>query len=66
MLKGIFHNVNLYHLIIGIVIFGIWLGSITNFTDKLKIMIQYNDHDPMCLGMDGWKIPLEDCYWTKD
>ena len=38
----------------------------TNFTDKLKIMIQYKDHDPMCLGMDGWKIPLEDCYWTND
>ena len=36
-----------------------------NFTDKLTIMIKYDDYDPMCIGMDGWKIPLEDCYWNE-
>ena len=65
ILKGLINNINMYHLSIGIIIFGIWLGIMINFTDKLTIMIKYDDYDPMCIGMDGWKIPLEDCYWNE-
>ena len=65
-LKGVIYTINLSHLIIGVMIFGIWLALMTNFSNKLRIMIQYGDHDPMCLDMDSWRIPLENCYWTKD
>ena len=65
-IKQLINSINLLHLSLGIIIFGIWLGIMTNFSDKLRIMISYDDHDPMCIGMDGWKIPLEDCYWDEN
>ena len=65
IIKRLINSINLLHLSLGIIIFGIWLGITTNFADKLRIMISYDDHDPMCIGMDGWKIPLEDCYWNE-
>ena len=66
IINRLINNINLLHLSLGIIIFGIWLGIMTNFADKLRIIIKYDDYDPMCVGMDGWKIPLEDCYWVDD
>ena len=65
-LNGFINSINLYYLFIGTVIFGILLSLMLNMSENLKVIIKYKDHDPMCLGMDGWKIPLEDCYWTSE
>lgn len=65
IIKRLINSINSLHFSLGIIIFGIWLGIMTNFTDKLRIMIKYDDYDPMCIGMDGWKIPLDDCYWIE-
>ena len=65
IIKRLINSINLLHLSLGIIIFGIWLGITTNFADKLRIMIKYDDYDPMGIGMDGWKIPLDDCYWIE-
>ena len=65
-LKGFIDSINLYYLLIGTVIFGIFLSFMLNISNNLNVIIKYKDHDPMCLGMDGLKIPLEDCYWTNE
>ena len=63
--KGNFNFFSFWTFFLGVFIFGIWLTIMTNFSDKIRIIIEYdNDYDPMCIGMSGWKIPLEDCYWN--
>ncbi len=50
-------SINFYELFFGSIIFGIFIVIILNFPET---------HDPMCLGMDGLRIPIDECYWTEE